>query len=190
MDKKPAWVTGMPKHDPTRCERDDHLWMASFFRSGRLAYWQCAGCGLTDRETDDLPERVAQTNGWIESPPILAFRGAHPPTSTSRWATDRGTILVEGDPSSIHFVGLPIPGLPEAHSYEERDANGEVQEAYLPSRERHSPYGDHYTLIRFQVVNDELVEFRSYCFEESTFDVPNAHAPRTRVVLSGLKRLP
>jgi hypothetical protein len=190
VDKNPVWVTGKPEHDPADCEQGNHLWMASFFWSGRLAYWRCAGCCLTDRGTDDLPERVARINGWIESPPCLIFRGAHPPTSAARWATDRETVLVEGDPSSIHFVGEPIPGLPEAHSYEERDADGIVQEAHMPSRERHSPYGDHYTLVRYQVVNDELVRFESYCYEESTFDIPNAHDPRTRVVLSGLKPLP
>jgi len=99
-------------------------------------------------------------------------------------------VLVEGDPSSIHFVGESIPGLSEAHSYEECDAGGEVQDTYAPSRERHSPYGDHYTLIRYQVVNDELVRFESYCFEDSTYEVPNAHEPRARVVLSGLHQLP
>ena len=190
MGKESVWIADLSEHDQPHCEQGDHLWVASFFWSGRLAYWQCAGCDLTDRETDDLPERVAQINDWIKSPPTLTFRGTHPPTSTARWATDRGTVLIEGDPSSIHFVGEPIPGLSEAHGYEEIDADGEVQETYAPSRERHSPYGDHYTLIRYQVVDEELVRFESYCYEDSTYEIPNAHEPRTRIVLSGLKRLP
>ena len=134
MEHKPTWEKlKSPEYDPIHCEQDEHLWVASFYWSGRLAYWQCAGCGLMDRETDEPPGRLVQINGWIEAPLTLTSRGARPPTSTARWATDRGTVLIESAPSSIHFVGLQIPDLSEAHTYEEYDANGEVQESYAPS---------------------------------------------------------
>ena len=189
MGQKPTWSADRPEHRSTSCAQGDHLWVAFFARSGQLAYWQCAGCGLADRETEAVPGRLDEINGWVMSPPMLTVRGPHPPASTLRWATGRGTVLLEGDPSSILFAGVPIQGLAEAHTYVEQDEKGEVQAVYAPSRERHSPYGDHYTLTRFQVVERELVRFDSYCYEESTYDVPNAKMPRQKVVLSGLEPL-
>jgi hypothetical protein len=168
------------------CSRGDHTWVARFLESGRLAYWQCALCGLADREIGPLPERLEALSGWIETPPRLTARGARPPASTRRWTTPRATVLCEGDPSSIHFCGLPIPELAAAHTYVERDEKGEVRATYEPGRERHSPHGDHYTLTRYQVVGDELLRLESYCYEESTFDIPNAGVPRRLVVIAGL----
>jgi hypothetical protein len=171
------------------CEQGDHTWVASFLRSGRLAYWRCETCGIADRQMEPLPEPLDSVSGWIQCPPKLTARGACPPVSTRRWATPEGAILFEGDPSSTHFCGEPIPGLVEAHSYQVCDEDGNIQESYEPSRERLEEYSERYRLTRFQVVGDELVRFDSYCYEESTFDTPNAAKPETVTVLSGLGEL-
>jgi len=163
--------------------------VAAFFESGRLAYWKCASCGKTDRETSPLPERLASFNGWVERPPWLIVRGSRPPVSTRRWRTPAGTTLVEGDPSAIDFVGEVIPGLTEAHTYTAYDEDGAVLEVYAPYRERLGPYSDHYWLTRYQVVDDTLVQFVSHCYEESTYDVPNAGQPEQKIILAGLKPL-
>ena len=47
--------------------------------------------------------------------------------------------------------------------------------------------GDHYWLTRFQVVGSALVRFDSYCYEDSTYEVPNAGTPEQATVLSGLE---
>ena len=191
MEQKPALGNAEkePKTGQEQCAHGDHAWVAVFLASGRLAYWQCEVCGLADRETDPLPERLAIINDWIELPPRLTARGSQPPSSTRRWATTQATILCEGDPSSIHHVGLRIPDLAEAYTYVERDEDGSIHAIYEPCRVRHSLYGDHYTLTRYQVVGCELVRFRSHCFEESTLDVPSTQKPRQSVVLAGLKLL-
>ena len=188
MERKPAWRGPGEEFEPdqAQCSRVDHVWVAYFLMSGRLAYWKCEGCGLSDREAEPLPEPLDPPGGWVKSPPKLTARGRCPPASARRWAAAGGSILSEGDPSSTHFFGEPIPGLVTAHTYVERDQNGEVLEIYAPSRERTSRYGDHYTLTRFQVVDSALVRFESHCFEESTFDIPNAAKPRQTTVLSGL----
>lgn len=187
--QRPVWreAERQPEYEP--CKQGDHSWIAYFLESGRLAYWQCEICGEADRRPKQSSERPERTSGWIESPLRLTARGAHPPTSTRKWTTNRATTLIEGDPSSILFVSLPIPELEEAHTYIERDEHGNIRETYEPSSERHSLYGDSYTLTRYQVVGTELVQFRSYCFEESTYDIPNAKKPDRKVVLSGLRQI-
>ena len=129
------WEKLDKRREPDRalCRQGGHTWVASFFTSGHLACWQFEGCGKSDRETElgpgptGLPRRLEQVSGWIESPAILVARGIDPPVSTRRWMTTEGSILIEGDPSSIHFVGLVIPELAEAHTYRvwrERDCRG------------------------------------------------------------------
>jgi hypothetical protein len=169
---------------------EDHVWIAVFFESGRLAYWECENCGEKDREIGQLPERLDTISGWIKSPPVLVSRGARPAASNRRWITRAGSILVEGDPSSTHFVGKPIPGLAEAHSYVMYDANGTIEEVYEPVREQPWRYTDHYWLIRYQVIGADLVRFESHCYEDSTYEVPNAGEPKQIVVLSGLRGQP
>ena len=71
----------------------------------------------------------------------------------------------------------------------ERDENDTILKVYEPDSDRHSPYGDHYTLTRYQVIGCKLVRFRSHCFEESTFDTPYAKTRKRRVALSGLTLL-
>ncbi len=165
------------------------MWVAFFLKSGRLAYWQCESCGIADREIEPLPEPLDSPSGWFESPPGLTARGACPPTIARRWAIVEGLTLFEGEPSSTHFEGEPIPGLTEAHTYVERDQNGNIQKIYEPGRERLEKYSEHYVLTRFQVVGDALVRFESYCFEDSMFDIPHADKPKQITVLSGLKSL-
>ena len=79
-----------------------------------------------DRVPTRLPEYLDDVNGWIETPPRLIARGPHPPIpdGTMRWITPEGSILYEGDPSSIYHVGLEIPDLDEAHSYTLKGAAG------------------------------------------------------------------
>ena len=197
LEGKPVWEKLDKGHEPSReqCQQGDHTWVASFFRSGHLAYWQCEGCGKSDREIElglgptGLPRRLAQFNGWIEFPAILVARGLVPPVSTRRWMTAEGSILMEGDPSSIHHVGLVIPELAEAYSYRVCDENGTVEVLYEPSRERLGKYSDHYWLTRYQVVGDSLVRFVSHCFEESTYDSPSTSKPKQATIHSGLRLL-
>ena len=173
-----------PEEGP--CSRGDHAWLAFFFKSGRLAYWQCERCGVADRETEPPPERLNVPNDWVESPVKLRAQGTRPPSSDRRWATTEGTILVEGDPSSTDFVGLPIPDLEAAHAYVERDKSGKVLETYEPNRK--GPCGgDHYWLTRFLVVGNALVRFHSHCYEDSTYEVPHAGTPEQTTILSGLE---
>jgi hypothetical protein len=104
--------------------------------------------------------------------------------------TAEGSILTEGDPSSIYFVGRAIPGLFKAHTYVLCDENGQIEEVYAPMREQPWPYTDHYWLIRYQVIGAELVRFESHCYEDSTYEVPNAGEPKRKVILSELQPLP
>jgi len=103
--------------------------------------------------------------------------------------TTEGSILMEGDPSSIHHVGLVIPELAEAHTYRVCDENGTVEALYEPSRERLGKHIDHYWLTRYQVVGDSLVRFVSHCFEESTYDSPSTGKPKQTTIHSGLRLL-
>lgn len=167
----------------------DHLWVACFLESGPLAFWQCDTCGTTDREVGRLPEHLESVNGWIKEPARLVVSGPRPPVSRQRWATDRGSTLVQGEPCSTNHVGLAIPELLRAHSYMELDDQGELLQRYEAGRSRFAPHGDHYTLTRYQVVADELVLFSSHCFEESTYDSPRTSTPRRKIILRGLRPL-
>lgn len=191
LEGKPVWVRFEKGNEPDReqCRQGNHTWIALFYGSGRLAYWQCEGCGETDRETERLLERLDWINGWINSPPRLMARGLKPPVSDRRWETTDGAILTEGDPSSIHFVEVIIPGLTEAHTYRLSDENGTIEEVFEPCRERPGEYSDHYWLTRYQVVGEVLVQFISHCFEESTYDTPYAHQPKQKKVLTGFRLL-
>lgn len=192
MKGKPVWERPEEKREPNReqCRQGDHTWIAFFFESGRLAYWECEDCGEKDREIERLPERLDTISGWIKYPPRLIARGPRPIASTQRWITTEGAILIEGDPSSIHFVGEAIPGLTEAHTYVKCDENGTIEEVYEPIREKPCEYSDHYWLIRYQVIGAELVRFESHCYEDSTYEVPNAGEPKQTVILSELRLLP
>ncbi|MBN1315172.1 MAG: hypothetical protein JXA42_06885 [Anaerolineales bacterium] len=185
---KPAWgqLEEGKKSNREQCHRGDHTWVANFFESGHLAYWQCVDCGLKDREVGRLPERLETINGWIEYPPRLIARGHQPAVSTRRWVTPKGTILVEGDPSSIHFVGKVIPGLTKAHTYVEWDESDTIEAVYEPGRVMIGKSYDHFWLTRYQVIDEVLVQFSSYCYEESTYDVPSAGKPEQKIILSGL----
>jgi hypothetical protein len=171
------------------CEQGDHTWVAFFLWSGHLAYWRCERCGIADRQMEPLPEPLDSASGWIRRQPKLTAQGARPPVSARRWATTEGAILFEGDPSTTNFSGVPIPGLVEAHSYQMRNEDGSAQESYEPSRERLAEYSERDRLTRFQVVGEKLVRFDSYCYEESTFDTPNAAEPERVIMLSGLRAL-
>ena len=109
-----------------------------------------------------------------------------PPVSTRRWLTPAGNQLIEGDHSTVHFHGLAIPELEAAFTYYELDPGGEMLHVLSPERQRSTPYGDHYTLIRYQVQDTQLIRFESHCYEESTYDAPFTGQPRRIVVLSGL----
>jgi len=93
------------------------------------------------------------------------------------------------EPSSVHYLGLQIPGLAEAHTYLEVDNEGGIQNRYEPQKERIRLNDDHYMLIRFQVIAGNLVRYKSHCFEDSMYEIPNAKEPDKEIVLSGLKLL-
>jgi hypothetical protein len=176
--------------DPESCRQGEHTWVASFFESGRLAYWMCEDCGEKDRELGQLPERLDRVNDWIKHPPRLIARGPRPLASTRRWLTPDAATLMESDPSCIHFVGQEIPGLAEAHTYVKKDKEGKIEEVYEPVREQPWQYTDHFWLVRYQVIGADLVRFESHCYEDSTYEVPNAGQPKQKVILSGLRLLP
>jgi hypothetical protein len=188
---KPVWgrLEQEGKQNQGQCRQDNHIWTAFFYESGRLAFWECADCGEKDREIGRAPERLDRISGWILSPPRLIARGPRPQASMREWATRDGGILKEGDPSSIHFIGEYIPGLKEAHAYVKCDRKGKIEEAFEPVRKQLYAYTDHYWLIRYQVIGTELVRFESPCFEDSTYEVPNAGEPRRIAFLSGLRLL-
>jgi hypothetical protein len=192
VKQRPVWekVDEENRPDPKQCQRGEHTWVAFFFESGRLAYWRCEGCGEQDREIEEHAERLDTINDWIKDPPRLVMRGGRPMRGTRKWVTPEGTVLVEGDPSSNHFVGRPIPGLPEAHTYVRMDGSGKIEEVYEPIREQPWRYTDHYWLIRYLVIGGKLVRFESHCYEESTYEVPSAGKPKRKVVLTDLKLLP
>jgi len=186
------WSAHPPKPTAEQCRAGDHIWVAAFYVTGQLAHWQCSGCveKVSERPEPRWPQnRLAGFSGWIREPPRLVVRGSSPPASKRRWTTADGSALVEGDPSSIHHVGLAIPGLDESHAYTLLDPEGTVAVTYEPSRERGGPYSDHYWLTRYRVVGDALVRFVAHCFEESTLDTPFAQEPKRRVLLIGLRPL-
>lgn len=191
VERKPVWERFEKGHkpDPELCRQEEHTWVAFFFESGRLAYWECEGCSKTDREIEQLPERLEWLSGWVKHPPRLVTRGPNPPISTRKWATADGAILMEGGPSSIHFEGVEIPGLAEAHTYIKYIKNEQVEQIYEPSQEKPGQYVEHYWLTRYQVIDTALVRFESHCYEESTFDTPYADEPKQEIVLSGLRLL-
>lgn len=188
-----VWSEQPPNSTSEQCREGDHIWVAAFYVNGGLAHWQCAGCGETNtkRPEPSWPmDRLADFNGWIKAPPLLVARGPRPPVSTRRWMTADGSVLVEGDPSSIHHVGLEMPGLGEAYAYTLVDVEEEVLASYEPRRKRMGLHSDHYWLTRYRVVGDALMEFVGHCFEESTYDTPFAQEPRRTEVLTGLEPLP
>jgi hypothetical protein len=191
MIGKPVWESSEDgsKPDKEQCKLGNHTWVAFFFGSGRLAYWQCPGCGKTDRDIDLLPRRLDRISGWIRHPPLLVAHGLRPLASTRKWVTTEGLVLTEGDPSSIHFVGLSIPEITEAHTYVLREKSGKIREVFEPIREQPWQYTDHFWLTRFQVINDELMRFRAHCFEESTLETPFTQEPKKKILLSELKLL-
>jgi hypothetical protein len=188
-EQQPRWrkAERESRHSLEQYSQDEHMWEAIFYESGRLAYWKCEACGIADRDTELLPERLEMVSGWVNNLMKLTASGPQIPTSTRRWATTRDTILFEGDPSSILFAGIEIPDIPEAHTYIERDQHGQILSVFQPTFEKDSPYGNHYTLTRYQVVGSDLIYYESYCFEESTFDTPFAGKPKQQVVFSKLE---
>lgn len=189
-EKRPIWINKNDslEHILEGCHQELHLWEAKFYQTGHLAYWACEVCGKPDREIE-LQERLDWVNGWIDDPPRLVFIGPTPPKNTRMWALEGGEVLKESDPSTIHFIGLRIPELEVAHTYRRIGKNNEILEEYKPIKERLGLYSDHYWLTRYQVVGTELVRHESHCFEESTYDIPNAKQPKKSVVISGLRPL-
>ena len=167
------------------CDQADHHWLATFLESGRLAYWSCEGCGLTDRSTDSLTERLAEYN-WSEHLRLRA-RGELPPTSKRRWMTHEGQTLVEGDHCGVDYLGAAMEGLDEAFDYELHDVEGSVVERYHATCERTSRWGTNVKLTRYAVKGTELVRFEMHGHEESTFDIPIPGKVRSAVVLASLE---
>jgi len=190
-DQELTWITSdqIDNFNNYSCAKGIHIWVAIFLHSGRLAYWECRSCQIRDRENETYPEPFDTFSPWIENPLKLISIGAAPPGSERKWLTKKKTTLVEMEPGSIHFLGMQIPGLAEAHTYLEIDKNGEIQSTYAPLKEQIRLYDDHYMLIRFQVVKGNLVRYKSHCFEDSMYEIPNAKEPDMEIVLSGLKLL-
>ena len=187
-DQKPTWIKANQTFDCSKhsCDTDLHRWVAYFLQSGRLAYWKCEACGQEDRESETYPEQFDVYSCWIDDPLKLISISANPPKSSRKWATKEETILVEAEPSSIHYMGMDIPELAAAHTYIEYNQAGQILRIYEPVKERIRPYDDHYILIRFQVVAGELIRFWIHCFEDSMYEIPNASKPKETVVLSEL----
>ncbi len=166
------------------CEKA-HRWVANFLESGRMAFWLCEECGLTDRSTDELPEPLAEYN-WSE-PLRLRAEGDSPPSSQRRWRTQDGHTLVEGEACGVDYLGAAIEGLHEAFDYELRDAEEAVVERYHATRERTSKWGTNVKLTRYAVRGTKLVRLESHGHEESTFDIPIPGRARATPVLTALE---
>ncbi|MFH2039364.1 MAG: hypothetical protein ABIJ65_08010 [Chloroflexota bacterium] len=190
-NQKPIWIFSdqMDNFNNFSCAKGIHLWVAIFLQSGHLAYWECRSCSIKDREDETYPEPFDISSCWIEKPLKLISIGAKPPKSERKWLTKKNTTLVEMEPSSVHFLGMQIPGLADAHTYHEIENKGGIHSKYEPIKEQIRLYDDHYMLIRFQVVKGNLVRYKSHCFEDSMYEIPNAKEPDQEIVLSGLKLL-
>ena len=190
-DKKQAWIKSSQISDTQNhsCENSIHIWGAHFQQSGRLAYWKCESCGREEKQIDIVPEALEKFSGWIEEPLRLIAIGSDPPKSERKWSTGRQTVLVEKEPSTIHYLGLQIPGLTTAHTYFEYSQKGGIHEIYQPEKRLIRLNDDHYIIIRYQVVENKLIRYESHCFEDSMFEIPNTSEPTESVVLSGLKLL-
>lgn len=190
-DQKSIWITSdqIDNFNNYSCAKGIHIWVAIFLHSGQLAYWECGSCKINDGEFETYPEPFDGSSGWIEKPLKLISIGTGSPKSDRKWLTKKNTTLVEMEPSSVHYLGLKIPGLAEAHTYLEVDNEGGIQNRYEPQKERIRLNDDHYMLIRFQVIAGNLVRYKSHCFEDSMYEIPNAKEPDKEIVLSGLKLL-
>ena len=171
------------------CLNDIHLWAAHFYIDGSLAFWKCLGCGKTCCIREKSLELQDFSTSWIEDPLKLVHIGPFPQRRQRKWIQSDGSILTEGDPSSILYEGLEIPYLEMAHSYTLSAMDGSVIDVFQPAVERIRPHDDHYILTRYQVIESELIKFWCHCFEDSMYEMPNVALPTRTVLLSDLRFL-
>ena len=189
MHREPEWMEShrIKTHSSELCSKEEHNWVAQFVQSGALAAWECNCCKIRKIVKENLQEALEAFSCWVESPMILVYTGKKPPISGSCWKTPDNTILFEGSPTSISYLGQRIPSLEKAHAYTLKDGTGRLLESYQPERKRLGIHGDHYILIRYQIVGSDLIRYESHCFEDSTYEIPNTKEPEKRVILSDLE---
>jgi len=170
------------------CENGEHLWTASFFKRGALAFWFCSSCGETDRDTGALSEPLEDTSGWAkEDSSDSAFAGVEPPPCSGKWLLADSSMLVEGEPCSVTFKGREITGLSSAHEYKLIDAAGTVMREYKAGIERASGQEKSFIITRFQILGDRLIKYRIRCCDDEQVDQPFAGEASGISILAGLK---
>ena len=169
------------------CEGGSHLWTASFFQSGALAFWFCSRCGETDREVGHFPEPLEDVSGASDDIPAVTFEGERPYTKTRRWHLADGSILEETEPGSTVFRGMSIPGLPDSHSYVLTIAGSGDKREFIPRRDRSSTKEDCFILTRFRVQGNRLVKYRIHCCECSDTGSAMVDEPSGNTILTDLE---
>jgi len=169
------------------CEGDNHLWTASFFRSGCLAFWFCSRCGETDREVGNLAEPLENTSGIPDDVPLVTIEGVIPEKQHRRWLLPDGSVLDEIEPGSTVFRGMPIPGLSDSYRYVLSIASTGEKRDFLPRRERSSAKEDCFILTRYRVEENRLIKYRIHCCECPDADSPAVDQPSGNAILTGLE---
>lgn len=174
------------------CEGDRHLWTARFYQSGSLAFWFCSRCGDTDREVGQLNEPLEPppAEGFEDSPGVTC-QGEAPESSGREWDLSDGSVLAEGSPASVSFRGVPLPGIPDSHSYVLRLAHG-GERRFDPMLNRSSARGDCCILTRYRVHRGRLVKYRIHCCENADRKPVSVQVdePSENTILSGLEIRP
>ena len=109
--------------------------------------------------------------------------------NSRRWKTPDGLTLVEGPRRSTDFEGEPIPGLDWSSDFELLDCDGNVLDSFLAVNDQLEKYCDRYGLTRFTVLNDELVKFNAYCYQDSTYEIPHVSSLKQETLIKGLKQI-
>lgn len=174
------------------CEGGRHLWTAQFYQSGSLAFWFCSRCGDTDRDVGELNEPLEPPPAArFEDSPGVTFEGEVPEASKRRWKLSDGSMLVEGAQASVSFRGVPLPGIPDSHSYVLELAGG-GERHFTPMLDRSSARGDCYILTRYRVLQGRLVKYRIHCCENADHKPVSVQVdePSENTILSGLEIQP
>lgn len=175
-------LNGLDSH----CEAGTHIWIAHFYKSGALAYWVCEKCEARINAVAADEEMVLVNGGWPDPFPILVSVGEHPSESQRKWRTRDSHVLVEVEPAANHFMGIDIPEIPFAFSYSVMDEMGNEIARYMPELRRIG-FNEQYWLIRYFVEGYALIQYKVFCYEESTMDLPYVKEAERSVILAGLE---
>ncbi len=173
------------------CEGGRHLWTAQFYQSGSLAFWFCSRCGDTYRDVGELHEPLEPPSAVSEDSTAVTIEGETPESPPRRWKLSDGSVLTEGFPASISFRGVPLPGIPDSHSYV-LELSGGGERHFTPMLDRSSARGDCCILTRYRVLQGRLVKYRIHCCENTDRKPVSVQVdePSENTILSGLEIQP